>query len=295
MNIIWATDIHHPAVSGEHYRRSGPAFQTFVERLRGTSDEIDLVAISGDLVNRGSARKDDLELFSDELDSIGVPWLVCPGNHDLAPSERFAGMYPGMEDMEPVALEHTNFGRVFGVDGLRQTIRDDTTGWRIIAFALRDEDPDGQIDWLASMLAEPGPVLVFGHYPVFQSREGGFCAGWGYARIGTVRDRLMSVLGGRTSDAAPTIYCCGHQHINSVVKSDGVTQVVTGALGNSPYCYRSILLNTRGCRIETQFLPGYEDWFDDAMNPDKSTDSTHLTPEEYHRGCDAEQLMEISW
>ena len=290
---------------------------SFESMLSNLSSPPTLLVISGDLVNRGSARIDDLEYFKKTLEGWGIPYLVCPGNHDLTPSKRFAEMYPGMEDMESVPLSETNFGSVFGLSGLRGEISID--GIRILSFALRDEDPDGQIDWLEERLATTVPTIVFGHYPVLASRSGGFCSTWGYARIANVRDRLRNVLA--CSPAKVIAYCAGHQHLNSVVRNEdgssekprkttqddlpeephaafadsprGFTQIVTGALGTSPYCYRWIDIENGCVSFSTEFLDGFEDWMTEAMNPDKAIDEEHPDNKSYYLGLPREQRITI--
>ena len=280
MRILYATDTHFNGKSGPHYPRSHIAFPLFVEEIRRQRDSVDRIVVSGDCVNRGSARIDDLECFREELEGLGLPYHVVAGNHDLAPSREYAAMYPGMEDWEEKPLIETNFGRVFGERGLRDSF--EAEGLRILLLTLRDEDPDGQLEWLEAELADGADTLVFCHYPVVQSRAGGFCADWGYRRIGAVRSRLTDAVDNGQSRVLA--YFCGHQHINSRVRRNATEHVVTGATGSSPYCYRTIEIRPRDIQIRTHRLPDIPSGLSEAMNPDRSEDADHTDMASYHWG-----------
>jgi 3',5'-cyclic AMP phosphodiesterase CpdA len=64
--------------------------------------EADVLVVSGDLVEEPGARVDLLEV-AHRLDSSGIPWVVVPGNHDVAEPGRdgafgeFFGSYPRVE------------------------------------------------------------------------------------------------------------------------------------------------------------------------------------------------------
>jgi calcineurin-like phosphoesterase family protein len=278
--VVYVTDTHFNGNSGSHYPRSHAAFPLFMEELLRKKEEIDHLIISGDCVNRGSARIYDLELFRDALESLGITYHVTAGNHDLAHSKKYAAMYPGMEDWEDCPLSETNFGKVFGEKGIREhfSLRD----LDVLLFTLRDKDPDGQLEWLESKLSKGLETLVFCHYPVIQSRKGGFCADWGYSRIGEVRQRLTEILEGEQAEVVG--YFCGHQHINSRVQSAGTEHIVTGALGTSPYCYRTMDICEEQIRIITHQLAGLSGPFNEVMNADRSADSSHATLRSYHWG-----------
>lgn len=286
--ILYATDLHYFGASPPHYPKSTVAVPLFFQELARMRDRLDLLVLGGDCVNAGSARIQELEALKQELDATGVPYRAVAGNHDIAPSKRYARMYPGMEDWEDGALTETNFGRVFGERAIRGI--ECVEGVRLTLFSVRNGDPDGQLDWLSDTLQEPGPALVVGHFPVLTTRTGGFCERWGYSRIDTIRDRLVRILSDRTDT---TVYLCGHQHINAVARSGALVQVSTGAVGVATCCYRLLTVASGRLHISTHRLPSVSDWLTDAMNADRSTDAAHPDLVSYHWGTDQEREMEI--
>jgi predicted phosphodiesterase len=286
--ILYATDLHYYGSSPPHYQKSVVAVPLFFQELARLQNRLDLLVLGGDCVNAGSARIQELEGLKRELHATGVPYRAVAGNHDIAPSKRYARMYPGMEDWEDVALTKTNFGRVFGEPAIRGI--EFVEGVPLILFSVRNGDPDGQLDWLADTLQGPGPALVVGHFPVLTTRTGGFCEGWGYSRIDTIRSRLARILSDRTDT---TVYLCGHQHINAVARRGALVQVSTGAVGAATCCYRLLTVDSGRLNISTHTLPSISDWLGDAMNPDRSTDEAHPDLVSYHWGTEQERELEI--
>lgn len=299
MRILYCNDLHSYGDSEPHYPKTAIAVPRFFELLKELSDEVDLVIIGGDATNRGPARIEELQCVRGKLEAVGIPFQVIAGNHDIAPSEEFAARYPGMEDMEDCPLEETNFGQVFGPQGTRNVLEID--GFRLVFFCLRNHDPDGQIPWVETQLANDGPTLLFCHYPIVASRTGGFCHEWGYSRIGAVRQQLVELVQ-RHSDSVRA-YFCGHQHINSRARFPGPDrisgpsphpeQIETGALGLATCCYRLLDFRAEGIQVTTHVLPDIPDWLDDVMNPDRSEDAEHPDLKAYQWGNEDERTFTI--
>ena len=292
MKLLYVNDVHYYGPSEPWYPKTVVTMPKFRQLLRDLQARVDLLIVGGDCVNRGSARIEELRAFREELDVAGLPYQVIAGNHDIAPSPRFAARYPGVEDMEPGSLLETRFAQVFGGGGIR-CVRD-LAGIKGVFFSLRNDDTEGQVAWLEETLRDGHPALLFCHYPLVPSRTGGFCSTWGYGRIEGVLPELRRVIAGR--DGQVRAWFCGHQHINSRAKiGREMEQVVTGALGLATCCYRLLDISPGVIRVSTHRLPDVPDWLGDAMNPDRSWDEEHPTLESYQWGNEGERDFEILW
>lgn len=289
MKVLYANDIHASGPFPAHYPKTEEAVPRFFKLLQQNPHGVDRVVIGGDCVNRGPAEIDELRWMHDQLEATGMPYHVVAGNHDIAPSKAFAERYPGMEDMEDCRLEETNFGQVFGEAGIRSVLS--LGEWQLVMFSIRNEDTDGQVEWLLEQLSRPVPTLVVGHYPLVPSRRSGFCQEWGYSRIGDVRPRLVEVI--EANDAHVRAYFCGHQHINSRMTIGDSQHIVTGALGLATCCYRILEIEDDCVSVTTHRLDGISDWLGDVMNADRSFDEDHPTLESYHWGNDSERAFKI--
>jgi hypothetical protein len=289
VRLLYCNDLHSYGDSEPHYPKTAIAVPRFFELLKEMRNEVDLVIIGGDATNRGPARIEELRWVHARLEDVGIPFQVIAGNHDIAPSEEFAARYPGMEDMEDCPLEETNFGQVFGPQGIRNVLEID--GYRLVFFSLRNHDPDSQIPWVETQLARGGPTILFCHYPIAPSRTGGFCHEWGYSRIGGVRQQLVDLIQRHTDSVRA--YFCGHQHINSRTRISNTDQIETGALGLATCCYRLLDFEPAGIRVSTHVLPDIPNWLDDVMNPDRSSDDEHPDLKAYQWGNDDERTFTI--
>ena len=230
---------------------------------------------------RGPGKMEELQAFKEKMDALGHPYRVAPGNHDLCPLMGMEETYPGLEEYEYKPLAETNFARVFGAEGLRNVTYLD--GVKLIGFALRNGDPDGQLDWLAEELKEPLPKIVYTHYPVVPARSGGFCSTWDYNRIRDSKDPLAALL--RDPSNRVAVYFCGHLHINSAMPIGACTQIVTGASGLSLATYREVTIADDKLTITTKRLPQFADFVGPMMCADeRSIDAEHGDIMTYHCG-----------
>lgn len=179
VKILCVAEMHFNGNSKPHYPKTEYALPIFFDMLKKRISDFDMMIIVGDCVNAGSANIEELVLLKKKLDSIGIEYHLVAGNHDIAPSKKYAGWYPGMEDMEDCRLEETNFAKVFGVKAIREVV--DLGHVQLVMFSVRDNDEDGQLKWLRKVLSNKKKSLVFCHYPVLESREGGFCSNWKYS------------------------------------------------------------------------------------------------------------------
>ena len=308
MKILYATDIHYDLTPEKpHYPHAVKNLEIFWGLLEEKMKNFDLFIGGGDLTVKGPACRKELEGFKRAVESITRIYLVTPGNHDLCPLKGMEKRYPGVEEYEYKELSETNYGKVFGEEGLLYS--EEASGVRLIAFAVRNEDPDHQLERLERELKKPGKKLVFSHYPVFQSRKGGFCASWDYNRIRDVREKIALLMAEPKHQVL--CYFCGHQHINGVVpmtlKDDGTPrleytenskkgfglQIVTGAATQATCCYREIEIREDRIEIRTKQLPGMTGLGQGVMNPDLSMDEDHPNLFSYHMGNEEERKLVI--
>ncbi|MFO7612145.1 MAG: metallophosphoesterase [Clostridia bacterium] len=285
MNVLILADSHYD--NGEthlHYPASEAVLGQFWQWLETASRGYDLVALCGDLTVKGSACISELEFVKKKLDAIGKPYIPIPGNHDLCATKAMEERYPGIEVYEYVPIEQTNHYRVFGEQGVRFSMEFD--GMLYIGFAVRNGDPDGQLDWLKKQLEKPGRKFVFGHYPLLQSRTGGFCKDWDYFRIDETIAPLAGLLG--NPDHRVLAYFCGHQHINSIVPLGNTYQIETASTVLGTTSYRIMEIDDNKIRIHTERLPYVDGYAGELTLPNRSTDLEHPTVHEYHYGNESD-------
>ncbi|MBB6310033.1 phosphodiesterase [Xanthobacter tagetidis] len=169
------------------------AFAALVERVRALAPRPELLLVSGDLAEAGVDA--EYAFVLEGLESLGIPFLAVPGNHDApAPLRRVLARHTGTEP-EHGGLVHEQGGlRVIGLDTL-------------VEGASHGALPPAQIAWLKGVLgAGDGlPTLIFMHHPPFATglpamdeigiREG--------------RDALSDLLAGRRDILG---LVCGHVH-----------------------------------------------------------------------------------
>ncbi len=280
--FLYVNDVHFSGTFKPHYGKTDTALPIFLRLLESRREEFDFMIIGGDLVNSGSVRMEELVQFREVLEKIGIPFYAVAGNHELAPR---TGLDPNIEVWEDCTLEDTNFGKTFGVKSLRNTKI--VEGLKLVFFSIRNQDPDKQLQWLEKELLDEVPAILFCHYPLVKSRQGGFCSQWGYKRISDTRQPLIDLIKRRGDQVHG--YFSGHHHLNSRTKIGQTEQIVTGSLGLATCCYRIIDITNSAIDISTHRLPDIPNWLNDVMNPDNSIDIEHSTLESYHWGNEEER------
>ncbi|MBN1623538.1 MAG: metallophosphoesterase [Clostridia bacterium] len=290
MKVLLLADTHYDDKSRHlHYPASSEAVDGFWQWLRSESQGYDLVAICGDLTVKGTTHINEIEYVKIMMDSLGKPYIVVPGNHDLCPVKGMEERYPDLEEYEYTELENTLYYRSFGETGVRcsKVLK----GIQFIGFAIRNDDPDRQLAWLEAELKKPGKKIVIGHYPLEHTRTGGFCSWWGYERIGNVIESLKLLLGNKDNEVQA--YFCGHQHINSIVPMGDTYQIETASTVLGTNSYRILEISENKLTISTHRLPYIDGYSGDLTLPDKSNDAEHITVHEYHYGNSDDLSLEI--
>ena len=144
MRIVHFSDIHW----GKSWQHNRESLEKGVEQIRGLGP--DLAIITGDLTDYGlEPEHEGVKAF---LDSIGIPYLAVPGNHDA----KHAG--------------YKVFERLFREDGGRYFMKEDG---EFAFIGLDSSEPDideghigrPQLEWLEERLVETDKVpIVFLHH-----------------------------------------------------------------------------------------------------------------------------------
>jgi Icc-related predicted phosphoesterase len=281
MKVLILADTHFDDRTRHlHYPASEKAVDGFERWLSETTGGFDLIAICGDITVKGTTHISEHESVKSMMDKVGTPYLIIPGNHDMCPIKGMEKRYPDLEEYEYTELENTLFYRVFGEMGVRYSKI--INGIRFIGFAIRNDDPDGQLEWLSEELVKPEKKIVIGHYPLEKSRTGGYCSWWGYERINGVIDDLKILLGSERHNVLA--YFCGHQHINSIVPMGSTYQIETASVVLGTNSYRILEIADNKLHISTHRLPYIIGYSGDLTLPEKSIDEEHITVHEYHYG-----------
>ncbi|HPJ22345.1 MAG TPA: metallophosphoesterase [Clostridia bacterium] len=281
MKVLILADTHYDDGSRHlHYPASKEAVNGLWQWLLAESQGYDLVAICGDITVKGTTHLNEIEYVKNMMDSLGKPYIVVPGNHDLCPVMGMEERYPDLEEYEYTELENTLFYRTFKEDGVRYSrVLNDI---RFIGLAIRNDDPDGQLDWYLRELERPEKKIVICHYPITRTREDGFCSWWGYSRIDKVIDTMREMTG--SPDSKVLAYFCGHQHINSIVRMNDTIHVETASTVLGPASYRILEIDDSKIALATHRLPYIKAFTGQFTLPDQSKDESHMTVEEYHLG-----------
>lgn len=281
MKILILADTHYDDGSRHlHYPASEKAVNGFWSWLENMAPDVDMIAVCGDISVKGTTHRHELQYVKDKFDELGKPYILPAGNHDLCATKGMEERYPDLEEYEYVPLEETNYYKVFDEAGVRySSVHGDI---RYIGFSIRNDDPDGQLSWLATELKKPEQKLVFGHYPLVPTRTGGFCLTWDYSRIDTVIPQLAEALG--NPDHNVLAYFCGHQHINSIVTMGSTTQIETASTVLGTTSYRIMDIDNTHIKVSTHRLPYMDSYAGDLVLPDRSTDDEHHSVHEYHYG-----------
>jgi len=293
--FIHATDLHFDsyerAANADSFRR----LDCLIDDINVLEKSIDFVIFSGDITDRGAASENELKEVKAFLDDrLLVPYHVVAGNHDLAPSRRFAAMYPGKEDYHEGNLESSHFVRVFGEKGIRFSF--EHQGYTFIGFSLRNGDPDGVLDWVEKELERARePVIVISHYGVYPPRDGGPLFSWGFSRIEKSLPRVKHILS--SFERKIVLYLYGHNHVNSLVRHGKIFHSSGGGIQKGCTGYRVFTCDDEVIEASFRFLSDKKLWNFDywgGEHPERCRDSTHLSVRDYHRGAGRELYSLLS-
>ena len=200
IRIVQVSDIHLSPTRGYF----NDNFAVFRDAMR--ADPPDLIVYSGDVSFDGPDHPDDLAYARTEIDSIGVPWLAIPGNHDIGEAPRHARL-----DQPVNTARIGNWRTSFGAQWWSR----DIGSWRIVGIdtALLASDlpaENEQCDFLDGALATRGarPVLLFMHLPPFDGEPddpGHTTHAVPFEARGALLDRCAS--------GGVRVIACGHLHV----------------------------------------------------------------------------------
>ncbi len=287
------TDLHYQDEGNQAIPKANDRVKCLIEDInRERNSPIpDFVVISGDVSERGSGRKEDLVAAKRICDTLEAPYFVVAGNHDLAPNREIH--YPEKEEYHEGPLQTSNYGCVFGTQGLCFSYCKENI--HLLGVTLRDGDPDGMLDWLEEELAStPLKKVLVTHYGLYPPRDAGMLSKWGFNRIAKILPRLRSLVENSRGNVLAYLY--GHNHINSVIKRDNIYHISSGGVQLGCTGYR--LFEVYEGKIVSKFyLLSDKDLLDfnywGRSNPEICVDSTHPTVEIYHRGTEEETCFSI--
>ena len=104
IRIVQVSDIHLSRTRGYF----NDNFAVFRDAMRAAPP--DLIVYSGDVSFDGPDHPDDLAYARAEIDTIGVPWLAIPGNHDIGEAPRHAPPRPARRTPRVSAIGARSFG-----------------------------------------------------------------------------------------------------------------------------------------------------------------------------------------
>jgi Icc protein len=233
MRIVHLSDLHWEAEPERLYPGVGRVLEA---SRRLVSDEgPDFVLVTGDLTCRGSAEVAELRGAKAWLDSLGVPYLCIPGNHDLGANPWRGARYPEWEAYDGRPLAETAFGTVFGVPPLQVK---DLGPVLVVGLTLRAGDPDQVLSSLAAVLDRADkPILLAAHYPLQVVREQGILAEFGFSDfIPDLVDPLRRLI---ADHPVVRLYLAGHIHaVSAKALAPHCLQITAGALGPGASAFR---------------------------------------------------------
>lgn len=186
--------------------------QAVVEDLKGISEALDLVVVSGDLTEKADPGSFDdfVQLFS----AIGVPVAIVPGNHDGP-----AGMHAFGRTSKIFDDWHIT-NRVIEVSGVRLLGLD--TCIEAATQGALDEDGLGLLEQEVARQDAGRLVVVMHHPPLLLglAQFDGFCRLEG-------RDRFLQIMGAAHEQV---IVLSGHVHRPFVANNGQVSCCVAGSM-----------------------------------------------------------------
>lgn len=191
----------------------------------------DFVIVSGDLTTYGSADPAQLRAAKEWLDSLGIPYLAVPGNHDLGANAKRGALFPDTEAFHLGGWLSTSFAQVFKQPPV---VIHHVGPVRLIGLALRDGDPDGALaDVQRELETSHQPTIIIGHYPLIPVQSEGILATFGSDDY--IPRTVQSLTALIHAYRHVFLYAAGHVHAVSVLPLfRGVVQITAGGFGPGP-------------------------------------------------------------
>lgn len=211
MRIIHITDTH---LSATH-----PMFLLNWRRMaRAICDRApDLVIHTGDAALSDPDRTDDIAFARSEMDALGLPYLIVPGNHDVGDNPVHADWLE-RQPKPCTDARRAAWEKVFGPDFY---VRDHgfltVLGINTQLFGTNLPAEAEQWALIARALASERPVLIAAHKPLYSQDDGADRALWSIPEGDSAR--LEAMMGNAVA------YLSGHLHRHKVVERGGVPRV----------------------------------------------------------------------
>jgi Icc-related predicted phosphoesterase len=161
----------------------------------------DLVVFTGDAADTG--QPDQRATFLAELAQLRVPAFCATGNHDYD----HTGIDGWLLDLGPELDYVTSYGGLHLVTASSGQDLDD--GQHNSTISESSAPDHSQLAWLADVLDDPSPAIVFFHHPVYNAL---------FATLGPrSRDEVRALV----TRASVRAVLAGHTHISAVFDADG--------------------------------------------------------------------------
>jgi 3',5'-cyclic AMP phosphodiesterase CpdA len=165
LRLIQLADIHLGA-GREHHLDNWRQVASWTARERP-----DMAVVNGDLIMSDPDAEADHAFARAEIDRLGIPCRILPGNHDIGDNVLF-GKMPQRVSAQRLARFHRHYGEdrwVFAA-----------AGWRFVGINAQLFGSGGlaaeaeQWDWLEHTLhgSAGGPIALFTHKPLFLDHPG---------------------------------------------------------------------------------------------------------------------------
>ena len=222
----------------------------------------DFLLVTGDIAST-QTRAAMLEA-RDMMESLALPYYPMGGNHDFVVEDSRAWFLEAFRDRLPEPRTYYSFSHKnlhFCVLDAWWVWSDGTLSEISEASVARDLDtslkgarwtvPPHQLTWLAEDLATHAnlPTIIAVHYPALPIPERLHRPDFNNGGSLENGDMLLECLARHPQVKA---IFSGHVHLNFIAQSNGITQVVTGALPEFPTEYRDVRVYED--RIEVQTL-----------------------------------------
>lgn len=202
----------------------------------------DALVVAGDLTKDGEAR--NLDWVESALESLDVPVLAVPGNHDVKEEHvaRFERRFTDAGFPAHVRLD--------GIDivGLNSAMDSSADG-------ELDVVSDGQLDWLDETLPNATEPIVVTHHNLPGLRDHIGDHGWSpHPPVGNA-DALLDVL----SRHDVPLHVSGHVHLPSLVHERGVRGLIAPPLSSFPQSYALLDIDATGTTVRCRTTASRDD------------------------------------
>lgn len=199
--------------------------KTILEELKP-----DLCIFSGDFTTTSQPKEfEKATNFIKKLESLNIPLLKIPGNHDHYTKKAYAKklFYNYLSNNAPgkfstFTLKNDGF-EIYLLEDATVILLDQTkaTPW-FTAYGHMSQKVSEQIKEALSSVAQIKPFIFVGHFPLIKSQDGRFH----HSLKGS--NHLIELL----QTFSPSFYLHGHNHNLCITQKHGFTQVDSGSLSD---------------------------------------------------------------